>query len=74
MAFLFHLMFMHCNNRMVGQSMWDLWWTKCHGDSFFQVLGISPVSIIPLVLHTYSFIYHQCYIILAIGSIVELHT
>jgi hypothetical protein len=32
--------------------MWDLWWTKWHWDRFFpRVLGFSPVSFIPPVLH-----------------------
>jgi len=39
-----------------GQSMWNLWWTKWHWYRF------SPVSIIPQVLHTCSFIYHWCII------------
>jgi len=41
--------------------MWDLWWAKGHRDSFFtQYFGFA-ISIIPLVLHAHSFIYHQLY-------------
>jgi hypothetical protein len=32
--------------------MWDLWWTKWHWDRFFpRVLRVSPVNLIPPVLH-----------------------
>jgi hypothetical protein len=35
-----------------GQSMWDLWWTKWHGDRFFpEYFDFSPVSFIPQVLY-----------------------
>jgi len=33
--FCFDSLFMYCNNRVVSHSMWELWWTKCHGDRIF---------------------------------------
>lgn len=33
-----------------SQSVWDLWWTKCHWDSFFRVFRFSPVIMIPPLL------------------------
>ena len=44
-------------------SLWDKWWESCLG-----VLHIPPVSINPQMLHTYLFIYHWQYIILAIDG------
>ena len=55
--FCFDLFFMRCNNRVVSQMMWGLWWTKCHANRiFFQLRVFFPVSIIPLVLLTHYFI------------------
>jgi hypothetical protein len=34
-----------------GQSMWDLWWTKCEWDRFFPSTSVSPVNFISPVLH-----------------------
>jgi hypothetical protein len=40
--------------------MWDLWWIKWHWDRFFfQVLGFSPVNIIPPLLHIHLSPPHQ---------------
>jgi hypothetical protein len=39
-----------------GQSMWDLWWTKWHWESFFCKLFGFPVSIIPPLPHIHSHI------------------
>jgi hypothetical protein len=48
-------------NSIPGQSAWNFWWTKWHWDRFcHQVLMFSPVSIIPPMLHTHSFVYLRC--------------
>jgi hypothetical protein len=41
------------------------------GQAFLLVLQFLPLSFIPPMLHTYSFICHQCYIILATDSTPE---
>ena len=40
--------------------IWGLWWTKWHWERFFSQHLRFPVSIILPLLHTHSFIYHQC--------------
>jgi len=48
-----------------GQYLWDLWHTEWHCDRFFlRILWFSP-SIVPPMLHSHSFIHHQCLITLA---------
>ena len=44
---------------IAGQSVWYLWWRKCHWDWFLRVglLLFLPVSIVPPKLHTHS-LYH----------------
>jgi hypothetical protein len=41
------------------------------GQFFLPVLQFSPVSIIPPMLHTHSFIYHRCHMDLAINSVIN---
>ena len=36
-----------------------LWWTKWHWDQFCANTSVFPISIIPPVLNTNSFLYHQ---------------
>ena len=53
-----------------GQSRWDLWKTEwVLGQVFFKCFRFSSVSIIPPVLYTHSWIYHQCYIIFATAAL-----
>ena len=43
-----------------GQYPWDMWWREWHWDKFSsEYFRFPPVSIIPPVLHTHSFIYHR---------------
>ena len=62
--FCFDLLFMHCNSRVVSQSMWYLWWTKCHGDwIFFKYVGYSisaPYSLFHQLSVLYNPINWQC--------------
>jgi len=57
-------------NLISGHSMWDVWWTKWHWDSFFfpGCFGFSTVIIIAPVLHTDPLIYHRCQKILVING------
>lgn len=51
---------------MLGQLMWDLWWTHWHWDSclFSKYVGFSPVSIISPMLHArIPLTYHRPYVI-----------
>jgi hypothetical protein len=43
------------------------------GQVFLLVLQFSPVTIIPPVLHSHSFICHLCYIFLAVDSMFVQH-
>jgi hypothetical protein len=43
------------------------------GEVCAGILRISPVTIIPPLLHTHSFIYHRRCILLAINSVVKQH-
>ena len=40
----------------LGQSMWDLWWTKWNEQVFLQVLQFSPLRIIPPVLNIHLYL------------------
>jgi hypothetical protein len=42
--------------------------------AFLAVLQVSPVSIIPLMFHTFSFLYYQSYVTLVTDSVVKQHT
>ena len=44
-------------------------WSTSH-----QVLQFSPVSVIPPMLHSHSFLYHWCYIIIAVDSNIKQST
>jgi hypothetical protein len=58
-----------------GQSMWDLLWKKWQWDRFFYESNrCSPDSVILRMFLAHSFIYHQRYIILAIGNITKYST
>jgi len=58
-------------NHQPVESMWHVWWTKWHWDIFLsKYFGVSPVSVIPPVLHTHSFICHRRYTNLATGSVL----
>lgn len=61
----------HCRGpgSVTGQSMLYSWWTDWHWTAFSPVLLLSPVFIIPPILHAHSFIYHWHYIIVAADSI-----
>jgi hypothetical protein len=52
--------------------MWDLWWTKWHWGRFLaRVLRLSPVSIVPLVLHTRPLLSHRRSISKAVDRVFE---
>jgi hypothetical protein len=55
----------------VGKSIWDLCWTKLQWESFSPSTPTSPVSVIPPILYTHSFIYYRRYTRLTVGSVVK---
>jgi hypothetical protein len=40
-------------------------------DRYFPYTSVSPLSIVPQMLHIPSFIYHRCYIILLTGIVLK---
>jgi len=54
-----------------GQSMLDMWWMNWHCERFPRTSVFAPITIIPPVLHTHSFIYYRHYVILALDSTVK---
>jgi len=46
----------HCRGPglILGQSMWDMWWTRWHRGQFYSKCFTSPVCIILSALHTRS--------------------
>ena len=47
---------------------------EVRGTEVSPIVSVSPVSVIPRMLHNHSFIYHIRYIILATDSVVKQHT
>jgi len=64
------LPFCHCGRTslILGQLVWDFWWTKCHGDRFLSEYFGSSLS---ESVHHHSFICHRHYIIVATHSTVN---
>ena len=57
-----------------GQSAWTMLQTKRNGTCFSASTSVSPVSIIPPVLHAHLFIYHRCCIFSITGDVFRQHT
>jgi len=55
-------------NSIPRQSVHNLWCKKWQWNRFFSECFDFPINILQLMMHTHSFIYHWCYIILATNS------
>ena len=64
--------YLHHNVKARGRNLQSMRGIALHtGTGLFPSTSVSPVCIIPPILHTHSFIYNHCCRILAVGIVVK---